>query len=123
MPLPQGRDVVTEGARILSMAYARVVFGGAPSASVAAAVMFRTAFRAAANSHIVVQTEGGYGLTCRPADGYHPVTTPIGSCIEQGSKIRLPSDRIIRIFAAQNSVKILSEFRKNSQNPSEILKI
>ena len=33
------------------------------------------------------------------------------------------SDRIIRIFAHQNSVKILSEFRKNSQNSSETLKI
>mgnify|MGYP007016719527 CR=1 FL=1 len=30
----------------------------------------------------------------------------------QGWKIRFPSDRIIRIFAHQNSIKILSEFSK-----------
>ena len=37
-----------------------------------------------------------------------------------GWKIRSPSDRIIRIFAHQHCVEILSEFRKTSQNVSEI---
>ena len=35
---------------------------------------------------------------------------------------RLPSDRIIRLFAHQNSLKILTEFRKLSQKLSESLK-
>ena len=37
-----------------------------------------------------------------------PVKTRLG-------KIRLPGDRIIRIFAHQNSVRILSEFCQNSE--------
>ena len=41
----------------------------------------------------------------------------------QGWKIRLSSDRIIRIFAHQNSLKILSELRQKPLNSLEILKI
>ena len=40
----------------------------------------------------------------------------------QGLQIRLVSDRIVRIFARQNSFKILSEFRKILKILSEILK-